>query len=70
MTSQTFLILIKNKKDQSCKIDVIRIIIKQTIIICNSFHLKHLTFIDIVGQSSILDTVSGFKNVYILGWRE
>ncbi len=70
MTSQTFLTLTinikKNKKYRSCKINVARLIIKQTIIICNSFYLKHLTFIDIVEQSSISETVSESKIIYIL----
>jgi hypothetical protein len=72
VTSQTFstLTINRKKKDQSCQIDVTRFIIKQTIIICNSFYLKHLTFIDIAGQSSISETVSKFKNSYILGRRE
>mgnify|MGYP003702305239 CR=1 FL=1 len=71
MISQTFLTLTinskKNKKDQSSKIDVIRFIIKQTIIICNSFYLKHLTFIDIIDQSSISETELESKNAYIFG---
>ena len=53
--------VIKNeKKNQSCKINVTRFIIKQTIIICSSFYL-HLSFIDIIGQSSISKTVSNPK---------
>jgi hypothetical protein len=72
VTSQTFSTLTINskKKDQSCQIYVTRFIIKQTIIICNSFYLKHLPFIDIAGQSSISETVSEFKSSYILGRRE
>ena len=50
--------------------DVTRFIIKQTITICNSFYLKHLTFMDIVGQSIISKTVSKFKSAYILGQKE
>ena len=71
--SQAFLTLTinsKKKKDQSCKINVTRFIIKQTIIICNSFYLKHLYFIDIVGQSSISKTMLKSKNTYILRRRE
>ena len=34
------------------------------------FYLKHLTFIDIVGQSCISETVLDSKNAYILGRRE
>jgi hypothetical protein len=74
VTSQTFLTLTinskKNKKDQSCKIDITRFIIKQIIIICNSFYLKHLTFINIIDQNNITKIISEFKNTYILGQRE
>ncbi len=57
IVSQTFLTLTINskkiKKSQSCQIDVTRFIIKQTIIICKSYYLKHLIFIDIIDQSSL-----------------
>ena len=72
MLSRSFLTLTINnkKKDQLCKIDVTRFIIKQIIIICKSFYLKYLIFIDIIGQISISKTVSKSKNAYILGRME
>lgn len=53
--------IINNKKLKinHVKINVSRFIIKQTTVICNSFYLNHLTFIDIVGQNNILKTVLG-----------
>ena len=71
MTSQIVLTLTINskkiKKHQSCKIDVTRFINNHNM---RLFLFKNLTFIDIVGQSSISETVSKSKNDYILGRME
>ena len=47
--SQIFLTLTINKIINHIKIDITKFIIKQIIIICNSFYLKYFTFIYIVG---------------------